>query len=138
MKDIFFNITKPSTADYNKLRAAVNWHSICSERAAISLDNSLFCVCATYHGEIIGMGRVIGDGAVYFYIQDMIIIPAHQSRGIGNEIMTLLMGYINEVAPKKSGAFVGLMSAPGAVKLYSKHGFKLMTDGSPLLSIWYN
>jgi len=38
-----------------------------------ALPNSLYFVCAVSDGEIIGMARIIGDGGIAYYIQDVII-----------------------------------------------------------------
>ncbi len=57
------------------------------------------------------MGRVVGDGAVYFYIQDIVVHPEHQGKGIGENIMSALMTYLQENAPDK--AFIGLFASKG-------------------------
>jgi hypothetical protein len=40
------------------------------------LTHALFTVCALYEGNVIGCGRVIGDGGLYFYLQDIMVLPA--------------------------------------------------------------
>lgn len=74
------------------------------------------------------MGRVIGDG-LYYYIQDLIVHPAHQSKGIGRKTMGMLMQYINSTAPK--GSFIGLMAAKGLEKFYLEFGFQKRPDDAP-------
>ena len=66
----------------------------------------------------IGMGRIIGDGAIYFYIQDIVVTPEYQKSGIGTCILNALFEYIKNEAPEKS--FIGLFSAPEAVDFYRK------------------
>ena len=34
-------------------------------------------------GAAVGMGRVVGDEALYSYLQDVVVHPAHQRRGLG-------------------------------------------------------
>ncbi|MDO8673420.1 MAG: GNAT family N-acetyltransferase [Dehalococcoidia bacterium] len=33
------------------------------------------------------MARVIGDGGLFYYIQDVIFIPEYQRQGIGTQLM---------------------------------------------------
>ncbi|MGA9696870.1 MAG: hypothetical protein WBQ62_10725, partial [Dehalococcoidales bacterium] len=63
----------PAPEDYNRLRQLVGWGAY--ERAVIeqTLSNSLYFVCAVKDGEIIGMARIIGDGGIAYYIQDVIV-----------------------------------------------------------------
>lgn len=37
-------------------------------------------MCAYLDGKPVGMGRVIGDGAVISYIQDLVVIPEAQKK----------------------------------------------------------
>jgi GNAT superfamily N-acetyltransferase len=62
------------------------------------------------------MGRVVGDGGIYFYVQDVIVVPEWQRRGIGSEIMNAIMAFVGSNA--SPGAFVGLMAARGAAQFY--------------------
>lgn len=62
---------QPSPQIYNEMREAVGWHILEPERAEVAIKHSLFCVCAvdtSRNNAVIGMGRVVGDGAAYFYI----------------------------------------------------------------------
>ena len=71
------------------------------------------------------MGRIISDGGWYFVIADIVVLPAHQRKGLGDFIMATLMDEIRARAPKgKPGAHVTLSAAPNARNLYAKHGFK--------------
>jgi GNAT superfamily N-acetyltransferase len=67
------------------------------------------------------MGRVVGDGALYLYLQDVVVHPDHQRRGLGTALVTELIGQVRAAAP--DGAFVGLFAAPGSERLYRRHGF---------------
>jgi ribosomal protein S18 acetylase RimI-like enzyme len=128
----------PTSEEYNQLRKAVGWHSISINRAERGLSNSLFSVCAIVHQKVIGFGRVVGDGKIYFYIHDVIVYPTYQKSGIGHRIMQTLMEYVNKNAPAGSGAFVGLMIAPGLENFYSHYGFKSLPEDSPAMGMWKN
>jgi len=76
---------------------------------------------ALYDEGVIGMARVVGDGALFFYIQDVIVVPAHQGRGVGALLMGRVMDYLRGHAPEK--AFVGLFAVEGTLPFYARYGF---------------
>ena len=80
-------------------------------------------VCALPGGadRDVACGRVVGDGVLYFYIQDVIVIPEARNQGHGRRIMEHLMERGLEIAPV--GAAIGLMSAVGKEGFYQKFGF---------------
>ena len=129
---------QPSPEEYNTLRKSVGWHTIEASRIEQSLSKSLFSICAMRGNQIIGFARIVGDGAMYFYVQDVIVLPDYQKLGVGHQLMRNIMEYIDKKAPKKSGAFVGLMVAPGISKFYASYGFHFLPDNSPFMCSWRN
>lgn len=67
------------------------------------------------------MGRVVGDGALVFAIQDVIVLPEHRRQGYGARIMDALMAYVKENA--RLTAHISLFSANGMEEFYSRYGF---------------
>jgi Acetyltransferases len=93
-----------------------------------SLACSLYGVVAEYAGEVVGKGRIVGDGIMYFYIQDAAIAPEHQKHGLGKLLVERLLDYIKERRHENELAFVGLFASHGNDKFYEQFGFK---DHSP-------
>ncbi len=87
-----------------------------------SLDNSIYSVVALHRATAVGMGRIVGDGAIYFYIQDVAVLPDHQGRGVGVSIMDDLVEWLRAHAPEK--AFIGLFAAAGTEPFYRRFGFE--------------
>ena len=73
-------------------------------------------------GQPIGMGRVVGDGAIFFYLQDIAVVPEHQGCGVGARIVDRLIAYLSSAAPER--AFVGLFAAAGKQPFYERYGFR--------------
>jgi GNAT superfamily N-acetyltransferase len=111
----------PSPEEYIQLRQLVGWGIHKRETIINALPNSLYCVCAYLNAEIIGMARIIGDGGLAYYIQDVIIKPDYQRKGIGTELMNKIMGYIRIHA--SDNTVIGLMSAEGKETFYERYGF---------------
>ena len=115
--------------DYMRLREAAGWQTLDYETAEAALRNSLYSVSAATQTEVVGCGRVVGDGAAYFYIQDVMVLPEFREMGLANGIMERIMGYLN--AEAKPGAFVGLMSAQGLSGFYVRYGFSERAPDAP-------
>jgi predicted N-acetyltransferase YhbS len=67
------------------------------------------------------MARVIGDGGLVYYIQDVIVLPEYQGQGLGAKMMDKVMAYIR--GQVKHSAIIGLMSAKGKEPFYERYGF---------------
>ncbi len=111
------------------MRQSTDWNQVDALMAEEALKNDLFSVCARYQGKTIGIGRVIGDGAIYFYIQDVIVLPEYRTQGVGTLIMERIEAYLDGHA--KEGAFIGLMAAEGVVSFYRKFGYSKRPEGRP-------
>jgi ribosomal protein S18 acetylase RimI-like enzyme len=103
------------------LRKLVGWPVFPMETTQRGLERSLFGVCARDENKIVGMGRILGDNAIYFHIQDVIVDPAYQRTGVGKMIMQELMQYIKENAGENAN--IGLMCSKGREKFYEGYGF---------------
>lgn len=77
--------------EYNYLFDKIGWGSYDSKVSKIALENSLYTVSVYDNNEIIGFGRLIGDGSCYFYIHDVIVLPKYQNKGIGKLIVEKLI-----------------------------------------------
>ena len=112
----------PTSAEYCAISSAVGQQDdVNHEAVQIALRHSHYAVVVAYQQETIGMGRIIGDGAIFFYIQDVAVKPAHQGRGVGTAIIHHLLEYIHTTAPDK--AFIGLFAAPNTTRFYERFGF---------------
>lgn len=126
-----FQVTNriPSALEYLYLRETVGWSPIPLDVVEVGLKNSLFSLCVSQDDKLIGFGRVVGDGAIYFYIQDIIVIPQAQKQGVGKLIMNHIMGWIHKNTTDQS--FIGLMAASGAAPFYYHFGFRERGPNSP-------
>ena len=112
----------PTPAEHRLLAESVGWHDAFAwEAMPASLSASVAGVVVMYDGQPVGMGRVIGDGAFYFYVQDVAVAPEHQGNGIGTVIVESLIEQVERIGPPRS--FIGLFAAGRAFALYAQHGF---------------
>jgi GNAT superfamily N-acetyltransferase len=111
----------PSPEDYNWLRREAEWPEMDGDACIRCLPESQYVVSVFDGGELVGMGRIVGDGALCFYIQDVIVAKSHRRRGVGTAVMEALMDFIADRAVKDT--YVGLMSAVGKEPFYERFGF---------------
>jgi ribosomal protein S18 acetylase RimI-like enzyme len=124
----------PTVSEYQLLRTAVGWHNHATDITEKSLQNSLYSVCAVSDNNVIGYGRLVGDGYMYFYLQDVMVLPEYQGQGIGYHLTAHLKNYVLSIA--QPGAFFGLMAAAGASSMYEKFGFQCRPFNMPGMFIW--
>lgn len=108
---------------YLSLREQVGWARLTHRQAECALKNCLFNVCAYLDGRPVGMGRVVGDGAVISYIQDLVVVPDAQGQHIGSAILTKLKQYVEDITEPGTRMMLCLMCAKGRESFYESHGF---------------
>lgn len=111
-----------SARDYNFLRQSVGWSVSDEISSKKAIDNSLYICSAYYHGVTVGSGRVVGDDALAFSIQDVMVLPAYQRHfGIGKTIMYKIFNYIRSNASPEADIYC--MSAKNREGFYINLGF---------------
>lgn len=108
---------------YLHLRREVGWKQLSGHQVKLALSNALFNVVAYEDGQPVGMGRVVGDGAVVCYIQDLIILPEYQGHGIGSMVIARLIEYVESITQEGTEMMLCLMCAKGREGFYKKHDF---------------
>ena len=82
----------------------------------------MYTVTTLEDDQVIGMGRLIGDG-IYYVIADIVVHLLHQRKGIGKRILEMLVDYVDESVPTGGRASIQLTSDKGKVSFYQKARF---------------
>lgn len=114
--------------EFNYLYDAVGWGHYTDEVSKKALSNTLYSVSIYDDKKIIGYGRIIGDGACFLYIQDVMVIPEYQSKKIGSMIIEKLMIKINKIKEEIPNIIVCLVATTGKEGFYQKLGFTKLED----------
>ena len=96
---------------YVSVRDAVGFYHYDREDARMALDD----------GQVAGIGRVVGDGRIAFFIKDLVVLPQYQGDGVGTAVLRALITRIREHCCNH--AYIGLMATPGKESFYEEHGF---------------
>ena len=111
----------PTVEEFISLRREAGWHVPQPDAVIESLKNTLFAVCVEEDGKFVGSGRIIGDGALVYVVEGVIILPEYQKKGYGTMIMDALMRYIQKNA--KPTSHISLFAARGLEHFYNRYGF---------------
>jgi GNAT superfamily N-acetyltransferase len=111
----------PGAEEYCRLRADAGMAPRTIDAALRGLPNTLYGVSLLHEGQVVGMGRVIGDGGCFFVVVDIAVAPALQGQGLGKRIMAALDDWLRANAPPS--AVVSLAADGDAKHLYAKFGF---------------
>lgn len=115
---------------YLMLRDKVGWVRLSQGQAEQAVNNCLYSLCAYIDGVPAGMGRIVGDGAVISYVQDLVVIPEAQGLGVGSRLLSGLKEFVVSITEPGTCMMFCLMCAKGREEFYLKHGFMSRpTDG---------
>lgn len=132
-KDYVFIETVPSAEDFCRLRVISGMSPRPLEGARKGLPRSCYGVHILWQGVPVGMGRIVGDGALNFEIVDVAIDPEHQGKGLGRQIMEKIVDWLDEHAFK--GAYVSLVA--DVPELYAKFGFSsVRPESEGMARVW--
>lgn len=112
---------------YTCFQCQMGWPSDPLPQVERALANSLHTITAMLDGEVIGMGRLVGDAAMYWYIQDVFILTPHQGKGLGTAIVRQLMAYAKAQSLPGTGISIALTAAKGKEGFYERLGFRRAT-----------
>ena len=119
----------PTVQEYNAVRLGAGLTVKDELAAQRGLSNTLFGICVVHNEAVVGIGRVIGDGGLFYDIVDVAVVVEHQRRGVGKMIMHGLMAYIDVNA--RPSSLVCLMANKGIAPFYEKYGFKARETDMP-------
>lgn len=66
--------------DFIRLKVATGFRDRPIDQVERALQNDLFDIVAIHNEEVIGMGRLVGDGVMYWYLQEIIVMPEYQGK----------------------------------------------------------
>ena len=124
-------ITSTVTAEVVCLYKSAGWweeHYVAEAFIPGMVSNSTCFVGAFDNDRMIGMGRAVSDNVSDAYIQDIVVLDEYRRRGIGGEIVKVL---IRELKAKGID-WIGLIGEPGTEQFYTRFGFETLKGFVPM------
>ena len=68
---------------------SVRWTNYTSQPQILEIayKNSLYILAAYVDSKLVGIIRAVGDGSSIVFLQDLIVLPEYQRKGIGTRLM---------------------------------------------------
>lgn len=127
---------KPTVEEFESVVASVGFRAHDKAAVEIALRNTIFSVCAMEEQYLVGLGRLVGDGAISFLFTNIMVRPSHQRRGIGSLIEEALCSCV-EALPYKN-IVVEVVPLPGSASFYERFSFKASRSAPPGMVRWFN
>lgn len=111
----------PTNTEFNDLFASVGWGNRDDGKINSHREKSNFSVCVYDKEQIVGMARIVGDGA-YYTVYDVVTRKEYQGKGIGRILMDEIIKWYKTIEDDDSYLYLG--ASFGKEGFYEKFGFK--------------
>ena len=118
--------TQYSEAEILPLYESVGWVFYCKHPEVLekAYANSL-CTLAAYEDEkLVGLIRSVGDGHTILFIQDLLVYPEYQRRGIGTALMKAVLEKYSHVYQIE----LATDNTAKTIAFYKSFGFHNLSD----------
>ena len=87
------------TEEIRRLYTEVGWIAYTEDMLALErgYKNSLLVLAAYENDELLGIIRVVGDGYTIVFIQDILVFPAKQRKGVGTALLKAVLDRYSDV-----------------------------------------
>jgi len=86
---VLSDVDTPTTSELLALYEGVGWTAYTRDPHTLArgIAGSQRVVTAREGDQLVGLARVVGDGATIAYLQDVLVEPGHQRTGIGRRLV---------------------------------------------------
>ncbi|MEM7325285.1 MAG: GNAT family N-acetyltransferase [Actinomycetota bacterium] len=123
----------PLIKELVELYESVGWsrYSDDPDGLARAVDRSTYVVTARDDdGELIGLARCLSDDVSIMYLQDVLVYPDRQRRGLGRALVGACLDRFNHVRQK----VLLTDNEPGQIAFYEHLGYQNLRDVQPVMN----
>ena len=109
-----------------RLYSEVGWTAYTENMAALEEGyKTSLLVLAAYEGdELLGIIRAVGDGCTIVFVQDILVFPGHQRRGVGTALLKAVLDRYPDVRQVE----LVTDNTPKTVAFYKSLGFSELSE----------
>ena len=106
------------------LYGSVGWTAYTDDPASLKagFGNSLLTLAAYEGDTLLGVIRTVGDGRTIVYIQDILVFPEHQRKGVGTALVHAILSRFQSVRQ----IVLATDNTPKTIAFYESLGFVQM------------
>ena len=87
-------------------------------------ENSLLTLAAYRGGQLLGLLRAVGDGYTIVFVQDILVFPEHQRKGVGTALLQALLDRYRHVRQIHLATDI----TPKTIAFYRSAGFRELSE----------
>ena len=109
-----------------RLYSEVGWTAYTENMVALEdgYKNSLLVLAAYEGDELLGIIRAVGDGCTIVFVQDILVFPGHQRRGVGTALLKAVLVRYPDVRQVE----LVTDNIPKTVAFYKSLGFSELSE----------
>ncbi|MEV7609242.1 GNAT family N-acetyltransferase [Microbacterium sp. NPDC089320] len=125
---MFLTLVPPSAAEFKTLYDQTGWADLSLSTCESALAGSwIVCAARESDGELIGMGRLISDGALHAFVTEMLVTDRARGKGTGARILRTLV----REAKARGVSDIQLFAARDRSGFYERNGFRRRPADAP-------
>lgn len=93
-------------------------------KRGFGFENSLLILAAYEGSQLLGLIRIVGDGFTVVFIQDILVFPEYQHRGIGSQLIQAVLARFSHVRQIE----LATDDTPKTIAFYRSQGFREMAE----------
>ena len=115
-----------NAAELRRLYTEVGWTAYTENMPALEqgYKNSLLVLAAYEDDELLGIIRVVGDGFTIIFIQDILVFPREQRKGVGTALLKAVLDRYPDVRQIE----LTTDNTPETVAFYQSSGFTAFSE----------
>lgn len=108
------------------LYTEVGWTAYINNLSTLrrGFENSLLVLAAYENSELIGIIRVVGDGATIVFVQDILVFPDKQRKGVGSALLQAILDRYKDVRQIE----LVTDNTPRTIAFYKSMGFSNFSE----------
>ena len=109
-----------------RLYTEVGWTAYTDNLSTLrrGFENSLLVLAAFENNELIGIIRVVGDGFTIVFVQDILVFPNHQRKGVGSLLLQAILDRYKNVRQIE----LATDNTPQTIAFYKSMGFSELSE----------
>ena len=108
------------------LYASVGWTAYTDhpEQLRKGFENSMLTLAAYEGNQLLGIIRAVGDGHTVVFVQDILVFPEHQRKGVGSALLQSILDRYSHVRQIE----LATDNTPKTIAFYKSMGFREMSE----------
>ena len=118
--------TSYNEAEILRLYNSVGWTAYTDDPDTLKagFKGSLLTLAAYEDDQLLGIIRTVGDGHTILYIQDILVFPAYQRKGVGSALIRAILERFHTVRQ----IMLTTDNTPKTIAFYKSQGFLQVAD----------